>query len=190
MLTFALQVTDAGGLSSEDTVTVTIAAALLTASFHSVPASHNGVAFTFELRFSEDVRLSYRTLGSGGGALQRDERKRDSSASAQPDERDTQRGVGDYHHAGRDRGHHLRAGWGPALQLGLGDMHGWRQEALEQPVSDRRAIGRPDPVDASRPRVMWRLHGFGALSNPGLQVERAATSSPQARPTRSSSGEP
>ena len=35
----------------------------LTASLENKPASHNGVdAFTFELRFSEEVKLSYKTL--------------------------------------------------------------------------------------------------------------------------------
>ena len=34
----------------------------LTASFSNVPAAHDGSAFTFELRFSEEVELSYVTL--------------------------------------------------------------------------------------------------------------------------------
>ena len=35
----------------------------LTASAHGVPASHDGsAAFTFELRFSEEMPLSYKTL--------------------------------------------------------------------------------------------------------------------------------
>ena len=35
----------------------------MTASAHGVPASHDGsAAFTFELRFSEEMPLSYKTL--------------------------------------------------------------------------------------------------------------------------------
>ncbi len=66
VLKFRLTVTDAGKLAGEDTVTVTVVAAEepeLTASFHGMPASHEGAtSFTFELRFSEEVVLSYVTL--------------------------------------------------------------------------------------------------------------------------------
>ncbi|MCY4635419.1 MAG: fibronectin type III domain-containing protein [Acidobacteria bacterium] len=34
----------------------------LTASFHDVPASHSGEAFTFGLKFSEEVKLGYKKL--------------------------------------------------------------------------------------------------------------------------------
>ena len=34
----------------------------LTATIHSAPGAHTGLAFTFELRFSEEFSLSYRTL--------------------------------------------------------------------------------------------------------------------------------
>ena len=67
-LTFRLRVTDAGGLSGEDGATVTVVAAeapqepALTASFHAMPASHDRTPFTFELRFSEELDLSYVTL--------------------------------------------------------------------------------------------------------------------------------
>ena len=67
-LTFRLRVTDAGGLSGEDAATVTVVAAeapqepALTASFHVMPESHDGTPFTFELRFSEELDLSYVTL--------------------------------------------------------------------------------------------------------------------------------
>ena len=37
-------------------------AVLLTASFGNMPATHNGSAFTFELRFSEEFGISYVTL--------------------------------------------------------------------------------------------------------------------------------
>ena len=48
-------------LDSEPTATVE--PRLLTASFHDKPSSHDGQnAFTFELRFSEEVELSYLTL--------------------------------------------------------------------------------------------------------------------------------
>ena len=57
-------VTAADGRTTKTyTVAVTRAAPPLTASFHHVPASHDGSSeFTFELRFSEDLDLSYRTL--------------------------------------------------------------------------------------------------------------------------------
>ena len=55
---------DAGNeesLTSVATAAVTLPP--LTASAHGVPASHDGsVAFTFELRFSEEIPLSYKTL--------------------------------------------------------------------------------------------------------------------------------
>ena len=64
VLTFTLRVTDAGGLFEEDEVSVTVMAAeALTASFHSMPADHDGeTPFTFELRFSEEVSISFKTL--------------------------------------------------------------------------------------------------------------------------------
>ena len=68
VLTFALRVTDAGGLYGEDQAAVTIVESEpqgppLTASFHQVPAQHDGeTPFTFELRFSEEPDLSYVTL--------------------------------------------------------------------------------------------------------------------------------
>ena len=66
LLTFRLRVTDAGGLSSEDGARVTVVAPQgppLTASFHDVPSEHDGTnPFAFELRFSEEVDLSYVTL--------------------------------------------------------------------------------------------------------------------------------
>ena len=57
--------TDDGG--TEETLvsdpTAAVVAAALTASFGSIPGSHDGsTAFTFELRFSEEVPISYRTL--------------------------------------------------------------------------------------------------------------------------------
>ena len=69
VLTFSLQVTDPDGLSGEDAVAVTVVAPdepegpALTARFHGMPASHDGTTpFTFELRFSEEVSISYVTL--------------------------------------------------------------------------------------------------------------------------------
>ena len=69
VLAFTLRVTDAGSLSGEDRVTVTVVAPeppegpALTASFHDVPSEHDGTnPFAFELRFSEEVDLSYVTL--------------------------------------------------------------------------------------------------------------------------------
>ena len=66
VLTFTVQVTDAGGLSGEDTVTVVTIAAPeppdgpeLTARFDRLPASHNGsTPFPFVLFFSEGVDVS------------------------------------------------------------------------------------------------------------------------------------
>ena len=47
---------------SVTTQAATTQAATLTASFHDVPASHTGEAFTFGLEFSEAVKLGYRKL--------------------------------------------------------------------------------------------------------------------------------
>ena len=54
----------ADSFSEQEVTNVTQAAAQLTASIHSEPASHDGQAeFTFELRFSENLEgFSYRTL--------------------------------------------------------------------------------------------------------------------------------
>ena len=50
-------------LTSEATVAVAAAPTPLTASSHDVPTDHDGLSvFTFELRFSEEVSLSYKTL--------------------------------------------------------------------------------------------------------------------------------
>ena len=57
--------TDDAGNEESLTSVATAAVTLLplTASAHGVPASHDGsVAFTFELRFSEEIPLSYKTL--------------------------------------------------------------------------------------------------------------------------------
>ena len=59
--------TDAAGngesLSSAATASVAAAATPLTAEFLDTPSSHDGeTAFTFELRFSEEFELSYKTL--------------------------------------------------------------------------------------------------------------------------------
>ena len=52
-----------GGAPLAQAVSKTVPRTPLTASFEEVPASHDGSAFTFGLRFSEDVEdLSYRTL--------------------------------------------------------------------------------------------------------------------------------
>ena len=67
-LVFRLRVTDAQGLSHEDSVSVTVARTLppLTASFENEPPAHDGsTAFTVRLRFSEQVDLSYRAFGNG-----------------------------------------------------------------------------------------------------------------------------
>ena len=57
---------DAGNeesLTSTATATVAARPTPLTASFESAPSSHDGqAAFTFRLRFSEEVKLSYKTL--------------------------------------------------------------------------------------------------------------------------------
>ncbi len=57
---------DAGNretLTSAATGTVAAAPAPLTAGFHETPSSHDGsAAFTFELRFSEEFPVSFRTL--------------------------------------------------------------------------------------------------------------------------------
>ena len=67
-LAFTLRVSDALGLSHEDSVSVTVApnSVPLTASFENVPETHDGsMAETLRLRFSEDVILSYRAFTKG-----------------------------------------------------------------------------------------------------------------------------
>ena len=59
----------------------------LTASFQNMPTSHDGNAFTFGLAFSEDVKVSYRTLEGaafevGGGAVRGARRKQQGSNQA------------------------------------------------------------------------------------------------------------
>ena len=50
-------------LTSEATAAVAAAPTPLTASSHDVPTDHDGLSvFTFELRFSEEFSLSYKTL--------------------------------------------------------------------------------------------------------------------------------
>ena len=68
-LVFALTVTDAGGLSHQDQVSVTVegpapaALELLTAEVESLPQRHDGsTSFTFELVFSKEVAIGYRTV--------------------------------------------------------------------------------------------------------------------------------
>ena len=81
-LTFTLRVTDAIGLSHEDSVTVTVTVVLpLTAQFENAPASHNGaMRFWVDIRFSEDVVLSFNAfklnglLTFTGGALRNQRR--------------------------------------------------------------------------------------------------------------------
>ena len=65
-LAFALTVTDDECLSGEDEVTVTVtrAAAPLTAQFEQVPSAHEGVGNTFAVRlaFSEAVNLNIQSI--------------------------------------------------------------------------------------------------------------------------------
>ena len=68
-LVFALTVTDAGGLSHQDQVSVTVegpapaALELMTAEVVSLPQRHDGsTSFTFDLVFSEEVAIGYRTV--------------------------------------------------------------------------------------------------------------------------------
>ena len=67
-LTFTLRVTDANGLSHEDSVTVTVTVVLpLTAQFENAPARHDGsTKFTVHLRFSENVNLSATAISTNG----------------------------------------------------------------------------------------------------------------------------
>ena len=67
-LTFTLRVTDAIGLSHEDSVTVTVTVVPpLTAQFENAPASHNGaMRFWVDIRFSEDVVLSFLAFRDNG----------------------------------------------------------------------------------------------------------------------------
>ena len=67
-LTFTLRVTDAIGLSHEDSVTVTVTVVPpLTAQFENAPASHNGaMRFWVDIRFSEDVVLSFKAFRDNG----------------------------------------------------------------------------------------------------------------------------
>ena len=66
-LTFTLRVTDADGLSHEDSVTVTVTVLTpLTAQFENAPARHDGsTVFSVHLRFSENVRLNSGAFKGG-----------------------------------------------------------------------------------------------------------------------------
>ena len=66
-LTFTLRVTDADGLSHEDSVTVTVTVLTpLTAQFENAPARHDGsTLFSVHLRFSENVRLNSGAFKGG-----------------------------------------------------------------------------------------------------------------------------
>ena len=62
-VTFTDDVGHEESLTSEATVAVAAAPTPLTASSHDVPTDHDGLSvFTFELRFSEEFSLSYKTL--------------------------------------------------------------------------------------------------------------------------------
>ena len=62
-LTFTDDVGHEESLTSEATAAVAAAPTPLTASSHDVPTDHDGLSvFTFELRFSEEFSLSYKTL--------------------------------------------------------------------------------------------------------------------------------
>ena len=115
---------DAGNAESlTSTATATVAAAPsppspLTASVHNTPTSHDGQsAFTFELRFSEEFGISYRTLRDHaftvtGGTVKKAKRMEQGSniqwrITVRPDSNSG----GDHHPAGhhrlRCRGSHL-----------------------------------------------------------------------------------
>ena len=81
-LDFTLTVTDPTGLQHQDQTAVTVAAAAaLTAWAEATPYRHNGrKAFTFELHFSEQIRISYKTVRDEafevtGGAVLRAKRR-------------------------------------------------------------------------------------------------------------------
>ena len=62
-VTFTDDVGHEESLTSEATAAVSAAPTPLTASSHDVPTDHDGLSvFTFELRFSEEFSLSYKTL--------------------------------------------------------------------------------------------------------------------------------
>ena len=67
VLIFRLRVTDEGGLSHEDSVSVTVTVlAPLTAQFENAPASHDGASeFSVDLRFSENVGLNATAFRNG-----------------------------------------------------------------------------------------------------------------------------
>ena len=89
--TFTLTLSNASGADLDDaTAAGTINdndddnAAPLTASFSGVPAEHTGEEFTFGLRFSEEVELSYLTLrdvalSASGGTVQKAKRRQQGS---------------------------------------------------------------------------------------------------------------
>ena len=124
MLTFTLRVTVVAAEAPQGPP--------LTANFHAMPASHDGTnPFTFELRFSEELGVSYLTLRdsaftvtngrvTGARHLNRPSNLR-WEITVEP-------------HLGR-RHHHRPAG-GPGLQRDGRGMHGGGQAALEQPVGN------------------------------------------------------
>ena len=80
---FTLRVTDSGGLYAEDSVAVTVTPSVepLTARVEGLPETHDGTvrSFRFRLYFSEEIRISYRTLRDSsfvvqGGTIRRAKR--------------------------------------------------------------------------------------------------------------------
>ena len=84
-VTFADDAGNEESLTSEATDPVAAAPAPLTVSLENSPASHNGTdVFTFEIRFSEEFKLSYKTLRDhafvvDGGTVKNAQRKEKGS---------------------------------------------------------------------------------------------------------------
>ena len=141
----------------------------LTASLDNVATSHDGESvFTFELRFSEEFGLSYKTLRDHAFTVTGRSGAEGAAAGAGQRHR-----LADHGQAGRQR----RRNRGPVRHHGLrqpgGHLHRGRQDAVPPAGADGQRAGPVGPppeggfeAAAKQPGTQTRKSG-GGLSQPG-----------------------
>ena len=111
-------------LTSAATVAVASAPTPLTAATHDAPGSHNGQEkFTFELRFSEELKEGLQLQDAAGPCVHGDERHGGRGPAAGQRQRHPQHPVGDQRHPGLHRGRHRRAARHHGLRRAGGHLH-------------------------------------------------------------------